>query len=444
MKALTYFTLTAYALICISTAAANDWPTYRLNNARSGDTQEAIQLPLKEKWTVHNQKPQQAWTGPAKWDAYAGNDGLQSMRNFDPCYFVTTANAKAYYSSSADNAVHCLNSENGEEVWTFFTEAAVRFPPTIHNGLAIFGSDDGYVYAVNAETGAQQWKFLAAPRDHRIPSNGKLPSLWPVRTSVLVQDGMAFFGASLVPWEKSYLHSIDANTGQKSANGFVQEFTELTFQGALLANKDRLYVLQGRTVPLVFSTANGKRLGSVAQAGGTFALIDHDGNFFAGPQNQRSGDEQIRAFNPDHAQVATFNNANRLVVSGNIAYIHSNKELRAFDMKTSSMTTTELRQQEAALKDSDNKQATQDQIAALKKQLEACWLWNTSARLPLELIATPKTLIAGYPGEVAILSKEDGSVLWSAKVKGTVHGLTYSNGILYVSTDRGAIHTFAP
>ena len=29
-----------------------------------------------------------AWTGPAKWDSYANLRRLESMRNFDPAFFV--------------------------------------------------------------------------------------------------------------------------------------------------------------------------------------------------------------------------------------------------------------------------------------------------------------------------------------------------------------------
>jgi outer membrane protein assembly factor BamB len=453
MKSLSLLVLAALSPL----ATAADWPTYRLNNFRSGDTTESIKLPLKQAWTVTNQAPEQAWTGPAKWDAYAGNDGLQSMRNFDPCYFVTTAGDKAYFSSSADHAVHCINQKTGNEVWTFFTDAAVRFPPTIVDNLAVFGSDDGYVYAVDSTACTLVWMYLAGPKDHRIPSNGKFISMWPVRTAVLVQDGVAYFGASLAPWEKSYLKGIDLTTGKASSKGFSKEWTDMTFQGALLANKDRLYVPQGRTSPLVFNISNGEQVGKVGQAGGTFALIDQSGNFFAGPENQRSRDEQMRAFNTDNTRVATFNNANRLVVSGDTAYIHTNRELKAFDMKKNNALASKLLPLEAQARKTQQqinakpanvdelktkKKELDQQIAKLKQEQATCWLWNRSSRLPLDLIATPKTIIAGYPGEVEIISKEDGKVLWNTEIEGTAHGLTYSNGTLYVSTNLGTIHAF--
>ncbi|MFC4990814.1 hypothetical protein [Rubritalea tangerina] len=56
---------------------------------------------------------------------------------------------------------------------------------------------------------------------------------------MLVHQNQAFFGASLVPWEKSYLHSIDAESGKPNAKGFKKEFHDLTFQGAMLTNGER-------------------------------------------------------------------------------------------------------------------------------------------------------------------------------------------------------------
>jgi len=52
--------------------SAEDWPTYRHDNARSGRTSQTLVLDrLHEQWVWHSaQPPQTAWAGPAKWDAY--------------------------------------------------------------------------------------------------------------------------------------------------------------------------------------------------------------------------------------------------------------------------------------------------------------------------------------------------------------------------------------
>ena len=70
------------------------------------------------------------------------------MRNFDPCHYTTLADGKVYFGSSADDAAHCLDAATGKPVWSHFTNAPVRLPPTLADGLAWFGSDDGHVYCV--------------------------------------------------------------------------------------------------------------------------------------------------------------------------------------------------------------------------------------------------------------------------------------------------------
>ena len=74
------------------------WTTYRHDNRRSGVTTSSLEFPLVSQW-IHRSPlpPQMAWTGPAKWDAYSGNSGLQSMRNFDPCFYVTSDGQSVFF-----------------------------------------------------------------------------------------------------------------------------------------------------------------------------------------------------------------------------------------------------------------------------------------------------------------------------------------------------------
>ena len=167
--------------------------------------------------------PKTAWARPALWDAYSGNEGLQAMRNFDGAFYVTTSDGLVYFASSLDDAVHCLDAETGKERWVAFAGAPVRLPPTIYNGLAYFGADDGFAYCVDAKTGEQRWKVRAAPNERMIPSDGRLISPWPVRTGVLVQNGTAYFGASLLPWRESILWGVDATTGKVEGEGRFKE-----------------------------------------------------------------------------------------------------------------------------------------------------------------------------------------------------------------------------
>ncbi len=200
-------------------ALAQTWPTYRHDNRRSGVTDAKLEFPLTGQWVWKSpQPPQTAWTGPAKWDAYSGNSGLQSMRNFDPCFYVTVSDDKVFFGSSADDAAHALDARTGKERWVHFTGAAVRLPPTISSGRVFFGSDDGWVYCCDEASGELIWRKPASDERQRITSNRKIISLWPVRTGVLVDGQRATFAGSLVPWKKSVLWTVNAATGETSGD----------------------------------------------------------------------------------------------------------------------------------------------------------------------------------------------------------------------------------
>jgi outer membrane protein assembly factor BamB len=437
-------------LVLCATAAAQPWPTYRHDNRRSGVTSQSLNLPLHQSWTKNAGPPQQAWTGPAKWDAYASNDGLQSMRNFDPCHFTTAAHGLLYFGSSADNAVHCLDAKTGEEKWLYFTNSSVRFPPTIVAEKAWFGSDDGFVYCAHALTGKPLWKKRVAPSDRLVPSNGKLISPWPVRTGVTVENNRAYLAASLLPWKTSYLWCLDATTAEQI---YLTEHSGVTLQGAILAGGDRLYIPQGRAAPVALTQADGKATGTIKQAGGTFCLLTEDNQLIAGPPTQREKDNQLRLADPTSGKrLATFNNTTRVVVAKGKAYLHSLDKLQCLDLNRKGQLEALLATQQTALKKLDPKietnlpkiEARKKEITTIQTQIKACLLWQIDHPAPFELVLAGKQLIVGLDNQVSILDAATGKQLWQHKVTGKAYGLTPAQGRLTVSTDLGHIHTFAP
>ena len=165
------------------------WPTYRGDAARSGVTGAAVPAKL----------------APA-WQAQLGGR-LTS---------VVVAEGKLFVASIDAHTVHALDAASGKPLWAFTAGGRIDSPPTIHDGLALFGSADGYAYAVRTSDGALAWRFRAAPEDRRVVAYGQLESVWPVPGNILVQDGIASFAAG----RSSYLdggmrlYRLDARTGK--------------------------------------------------------------------------------------------------------------------------------------------------------------------------------------------------------------------------------------
>ncbi len=151
-----------------SAVGSEEWPTYRHDPARSGSTPSAVPAELK----------------PA-WEADLGG------RLTPP----VVADGRTFVASTDVHTVHCVQADDGNRLWSFTAGGRVDGPPTISDGLAIFGCADGSVYALRASDGALAWRFRAAPSDLRTVAYDQLESLWPVHGSVLVEDRAVSFAA---------------------------------------------------------------------------------------------------------------------------------------------------------------------------------------------------------------------------------------------------------
>jgi hypothetical protein len=111
--------------------------------------------------------------------------------------------------------VRALHRENGKVAWQYVAGGRVDSPPTIHKGQVIFGSADGSATSLRLSDGEMVWRFLAAPLDLRSVAFNRVESLWPVRGSVLVLDGTAYFSAGRSTWLDGgiHLYGLDAETG---------------------------------------------------------------------------------------------------------------------------------------------------------------------------------------------------------------------------------------
>lgn len=445
------------ALMVSPGAAADDWPTYHRDNARSGVAESGLEFPLAAVWeyrAMHAPRP--AWPAPAKQDFWHKLRHLRATVTYDRAYHTAIAGGLIFFGSSVDDTVYALDAATGEPRWSFTTQGPVRLAPAVHDGRVYLGSDDGWAYCLDAATGAFIWKARPDAPDHRIPGNGRMISWLPVRTGVLVEGTTAYFCAGLFPGEAVYRCAVDARTG-----AMIWSFSEDTVspQGYLLASPTRLFVPTGRTTPAVFDRDTGELLGTFPGQGGAFALLVGE-TLFSGP-GRASG--ELTQSDADSLERVVGFDGYQVVVRGDWSYLLGRRELAALDRVRHTELARELNLFEARLKEAvDALKAVTDKtgpegerlrasinelgntVADLKTRMDACYAWRTPHTHPFNLILAGDTLIAGGDGEVAAFSADDGRQVWSAKVRGRAYGLAAAGGALFVSTDAGAIHCFRP
>lgn len=203
-------TLAWLSILAVSMAEllhADDWPTYRRDRLRTAVTEEKLQLPLEHCWTFQSRQADFAPRPTAPPD----RTGFPECAEFT---LVTIAAGDAiYFSSGQDGRVVCLNAATGATRWQFVTGAAVNRAPMFWENKIYCGSSDGFVYCLDANSGKLIWKFSAAPAKRWFLAYGKLISVWPVQTDVLVDKGIAYFAAGIFPHAGTFVYALDANTG---------------------------------------------------------------------------------------------------------------------------------------------------------------------------------------------------------------------------------------
>ena len=394
--------------VCPVGTNAADWPTFLQNNQRNGKSPEKLSPKrLTESWKwISPTSPTPAWSGPAKWDAYAEIRNLKSMRNYDPVFHVVSSNGKVWFGSSSDHHVYCLNADTGDAIWTFATDGAVRIAPTFENGQLYFGSDDGHAYCVHATKGWEKWKVTPRRSVRHIVNNGNLISQWPIRSGVAVEAGICYFAASLLPWQESYLCAVDAKTGKHGKPGtYIRSIDDATLEGPLAISPGRLLVApQGRVAPQLFSLRTGKKLGDLTGGGGSFVVLTPE-SIVHGPGNKTGWLTNTSLKSKE--KIASLRNSNAIVVAGGISFVLGDQELTATDLQ--------------------------------KKET----LWTTDTQCNLAMILADDTLFAGGTDEFAAYDSQTGTQTGHWEVDGRVFGLAVANEKLFVSTDRGIIYGYS-
>lgn len=396
------------ALLLVGRLHALDWPTYQHDYQRSGLTLESLDLPLTLTWVYQAKAPAPAWTDPPKADYYTAvpQTPLKPRLAFDRAHHVAVVGGRLYFGSSVEQTINCLNADTGATNWSFFTGGPVRMAPTVADGKVYAGSDDGTVYCLDATNATLIWKTTpSGTNNYLVANDGKFISPYAIRSSVAVDQGVAYFTSGFFPAEGVYLCAVDAATGLKTnPNHWTRTVGGLAaLQGYILLSSSRIFMPGSRSSPYYFDRTTGSLLGQYSGAMGTYALLAGN-SFFFGPSARGGG--QVTEGGLAGDTIASFNNGNALVVTATRTYLLGDTTLSALDRTT---------------------RAT---------------VWSKTVNYPYTLILAGTTLFAGGENAVAAFDSASGNQLWSSPVNGRAYGLAVAGGRLVVSTDTGYLYSF--
>jgi len=451
---------------------AKDWVTYRSDTTRSGITSEAVGPKLSLQWKyIPTHSPKPAWPMPSA--------ELPRMHN-DNAYNVVIADNNVYFGSCVTNKVYSIDAAKGEIRWTFFTEGPVRFAPTVYSSRVYVGSDDGYVYCLDAKDGSLVWKYRAGPSDEKVIGNGRMISLWPVRTGVLVDDGNVYFAAGVFPYEGLYICALKAEDGSVvwkndtiGDRAHELDYGGISPHGYLVASQQVVYVPSGRSMPAAFDRKTGKFLfyaSPGAKRGGTWALLDNN-RLIAGVDY--SGTPHKVAYNAQSGRrrgdVFAWFPGIDMVLTRDLSYVLSKDGIYAINRlrytEASRKAQKSIREQEKLstqllslrrrLRTADEKTSKEinrqideltQRIAPLaveeKRLRDSTYGWRYSANGLSSLIIAGDIVFAGGEGTVVGIDAKTGKEVWKNNVNGQAVGLAASGGRLIVSTDKGPIYCF--
>ena len=452
-----------------------DWPTYRYNGKRSGVTPANLPAKLFAQWTFQSlHAPRTAWPLP----------GEETPRmHTDRAYHVVAAGNTIYFGNNVDNHVHAHDTRSGKRKWSFATDGSVRFAPFVSEERIYFGSDDGHIYCVDAEKGTQIWKYRPGPSGERIIGRGRMASLWPVRTGVLVEDGVLYAAAGIFPHEGLYIVALNIKTGRPvwlndtvGDQAWGLQYGGAAPQGYIVASSDTVYIPAGRSMPVAFDKRTGKFkkfLSGGGKIGGSWTMMEGN-ELFAGNNNQ-GADTKI-AFNANSGskqadQFANFPSID-MVLTKDTAFIATQKGIycidRAANRKANSSvpslgkesaaltkSITEIRKKHKAASNNPEElkkltveltKATNrlSAIAKEKSTLNATRVkWFTPREGLGPMVLAGKTLFAGGNGYVISLNISDGKIAMDHAVEGHAVSLAVADSRLFVSSDNGSIHCLA-
>jgi len=422
------------AVLCGPIAAAENWPMYRADAARSAFTTNSIPAKLQLTWKrIARGKPSPAWSN-------------QRRLAYDHTYHPVIFEGLIFFGSSADHKVYALDAKTGDTVWTFFTEGPVRVAPAAGEHGLYVGSDDGVLYCLDRKSGKLKWKIRASGKDDRIMGNDRLISRWPVRGGPAIRDGIVYFAAGIWPTEGLFVCAVNAESGKviwrnSDSGSMISDKPRAGrdvksgpgAQGHLAVGAGVLVVPTGRAAPAVYDLKDGKLkhfyhgLHVNKASGGTKASvlgglvvfgenypIDRRGTKtrVCTPIEGRNVSSRITAVNAHHP---------KMIITG------ESSELEGYPASTV----------ERERKDRDGKV---NRYLSLPR--EPAWKFRTPFGVR-DIVATQDKVIIAGEGKIAVVDIKTNKVLAGIDVGGKVQSLAMADKRIYAADEDGTIYCFS-
>ena len=179
----------AYGRQILVAADPTDWPGYRADAKRSGANRSAA---VADDLNL-------------QWEIKLGGKLTQPV----------IAAGRVYVAAVDRHVIHALRIDNGQPLWDFTAGGRINSSPTYHEGLLLFGANDGCVYCLDAATGELVWRFQAAPQPRKIVAFGQVESPWPVHGTVLILNSLVYVaaGRSTLVDGGAWFYALDPRTG---------------------------------------------------------------------------------------------------------------------------------------------------------------------------------------------------------------------------------------
>jgi len=398
-------TIVAFLLLAPRFLFAEDWPTYRHDRLRSAVTSETLEPPLKNVWYFRSRL---AYAAPSNLPARShqankfGSSRYELLPDHVRYALTVTSAGDSVFFTSHDGRVACLDAATGKPRWEFVTGGAIECSANFVDGLIYVGSDDGYVYCLDAKTGTLAWKHKPVTADKWLISFGRMSSIWPVRTDVLVDGGVAYFGSGIFPHEGMFINSLDVKARQR--------IWRTACYGYGLAG--HVFLSESTVIlPTELKGFHNHQLQFDRATGGV-----HRGEW----------DSEVRA-----SEDFLFRGGGGTVVDG-VRYM------------TDYSNTIAARNVEGEHTDKRKVLWYTRVSGMLLDPRQTAYAGGVFYAIGNRYGQHPDRPLEGRGGGVYAVNPQDGKVLWSVQIPERTHHLAIANGRLFVSTRQGSIYCFAP